>query len=99
MSAYNEIIIETFENPGEPSSERIRARPLPGQGLDTRMRVECSSQMRGQYPPGTKLKIRAKVTDVLGGTPFLYSHYSWPYQVLSDEDAAKFIKSRYPSNR
>ena len=95
MSVYSEVVIETFENPGEPSSERIRARPIPGQGLDTHMRVECSTKMREKYPLGTKLKIRAKVTTQLGGTPFLYSHYSWPYEVLSDEEAANFIKSHY----
>jgi hypothetical protein len=95
MSIYNEIVIETFENPGEPAAERIRARPLAGQGLDTRMRVECSVKMREKYALGTKLKIRAKVCNRLGGTSFLYCHYSWPYEVLSDEEAAKFIKNHY----
>ncbi len=97
MSAYREIVIETFENPGEPAAENIRARPLPGQGLSTSMRVECSSKMREKHQVGTKLKIRAKVTDREGGTPFLYCHYSWPYEVLSDQEATEIIK-KYNKN-
>lgn len=89
---YREIIIETFRNPGEPAAESIRARPLHGQGLSTSMRVECSSKMREKHPVGTKLKIRAKITDREGGTKFLYCHYSWPYVVLSEKEAFKFIK-------
>lgn len=93
MNVYSEVVIETFENPGEPSSERIRARPIPGQKFDTNMRVECSTEMRKKYPLGTKFKIKAKITTQLGGTPFLYSHYSCPYEVLSDEEATEFIKN------
>lgn len=99
MSVYREIVVETFENPGEPAAERIRARPIPGQGLNTAMRVECSSKMREKHPLGTKLKIRAKVADREGGTPFLYCHYSWPYEVLSDTEAVAFIKERNPNTR
>jgi hypothetical protein len=96
MSAYRDIVIETYENRGEPAAERIRARPLPGQGFAATMKVECSSKMRKGYPVGTKFRIRAKQTDRDGGTPFLYCHYSWPYDVLSDEEATAFIKERFP---
>ena len=50
MGHYQNIAIESFVNPGEPSGASVRARPLPGQGLDTNMRVECSSKMRKNYP-------------------------------------------------
>lgn len=80
---------------GEPAAELVRARPLLGQGLSTDMKVECSSKMREMYPSGTKFKIQAKVTDKEGGTPFLYSHYNWPYQVFSDEEAEEFIYKHY----
>jgi len=99
MSFYRDIIIETYENRGEPSAERIRTRPLPGQGLSTLMKVECSIKMREAYPPGTKLKIRAKVTSREGGTEFLYCHYSWPYEVFTDDEATEFIRERYPNAR
>ena len=99
MSAYREIVIETFHNPGEPAAERIRARPLPGQGLSTSMRVACSTKMRERHPVGTKLKIQVKVTEKEGGTPFLYCHYSSPYEVLSDKEANAFILKHTRSAR
>lgn len=96
MSAYKELVIETYENIGEPAAERIRARPLPGQGFPTNMKVECSLKMRNKYPIGSKIKITAKVSNRQGGTPFLYSHYSWDYEILTDEQAKIFIAKHYP---
>lgn len=98
MFTYTEIVIETYENFGEPAAEKIRARPLPRQGFPTNMKVECSSKMRKKYPIGTKFKIMAKLSNREGGTPFLYTHYSWDYEVLSDEQAKTFIAKHYPNN-
>jgi len=84
MSEYKEVIIETYIASGEFSSHKIRARPIGGQGLATNIKVECSSKMRKNYPVGTKFKIKAKITDREGGTPFLYSHHNWKYEVLAD---------------
>jgi hypothetical protein len=95
MTDYRDVVIETFENPGEPAAERIRARPLPGQGLDTSMRVSCSSKMRDSLGEGAIVLLRAKVTDRQGGTPFLYSPPSSPYKVLSAKEARAFIKKQY----
>lgn len=47
------------------------------------MKVECSARMRNGHPVGTRFRIKAKVTDREGGTDFLYTHYKWPYQVVS----------------
>lgn len=98
MSEYRTVVIETYENLGEPAAERIRARPIPGQGLDTSMKVECSNGMRTRYPVGSKLKIRAKITNREGGTDFLYTHYSWPYERVNDEQARDFIKALSPKS-
>ena len=92
MSHYREIIIETLENHGEPAVERIRARPLPGQGFSPLMRVECSARMRESHPIGTKFKILARVKNRLGGKDFLYCHYSWDYEVVTDQEAKAFIR-------
>ena len=43
---YRYAIIETYRSYGESSRHSIRARPLPGQGLSTSLKVECSSSMR-----------------------------------------------------
>jgi hypothetical protein len=46
------------------------------------MVVECSKAMRTQHPVGTKFRIFAKETDREGGPSFLYTHFSWPYEVV-----------------
>ena len=94
MSHYRYFIIETYENRGEPSSKKIRAHPFPGQGVPTSLNVECSAPMRESHSPGTLFKVDCKVTD-REGTPFLYRHYSWPYEVVSRQAAQKFIASQF----
>jgi hypothetical protein len=85
---YIELIVESFE----PSSTaglhgKIHIRPITGQGIYTpHMHVECSKVLIDTklYPVGTKFKIRAKITNREGGKSFLYSHYSWPYEVIKE---------------
>lgn len=95
MSNYRYFIIQTYENPGEPSSKKVRARALPGQGVATERKVECSEGMRLSHPIGSYFKVECKVTDREGGTPFLYRHYSWPYELVSREEAERFIKENF----
>lgn len=94
MGHYRTIAIESFRNPGEPSSASVRARPLPGQGLSTEIRVECSSKMRKNYPIGTIFIVQAQLIDKEGGAPFLYTHYNWPYTVVSRPEAEVKIKNK-----
>lgn len=92
MSDYRYFIIQTYENLGEPSNKKVRARALPGQGVATDRKVECSEGMRLSNPVGTYFKVECKVTDREGGVPFLYRHYSWPYEVVSEAEAKSFIR-------
>lgn len=94
MTHYRKVAIETFWNPGEPSSRSLRARPLPGQGLSLNTRVECSAAMRSNHPAGTVFIIQAKLTDKQGGLPFLYTHYNWPYRVVDRVEAAALIATK-----
>jgi hypothetical protein len=76
---YHTIKVESFQDGG-----KIRVRPLPNQSpFETHMVIECSKVMRS-YPIGTRFKIRAKITDREGGNPFIYSHYSWPFEVFDE---------------
>lgn len=84
MGNYRQIAVETFWNVGERSPRSLRARPLPGQGLSTRLRVQCSEKMRQDYPPGTVFIVRAQVTD-REGVPYLSTHHDWPFQVVSQK--------------
>lgn len=94
MKEYKIFIIQTYLNVGEPSNKRVRARPLPGQGVSTSRKVECSEGMREAHPVGTYFKVKCTVID-REGTVFLYRHYKWPYEVISREDAEVFIKNNF----
>lgn len=93
MTHYLDVVVETYSTAGGTSEKSIRVRPLPGQQLSPSMNVECSLQMRHRYPVGTKFILRCKVTDRQGSPPFLYTHYNWPYRVLTDAEAAEFIRA------
>ncbi|MDR2195678.1 MAG: hypothetical protein LBE50_03610 [Gallionellaceae bacterium] len=94
MYYYRYVIIETYCSHGESSHHSIRARPLPGQDLPTSMKVECSSSMREKYPIGTKFKVWAKIKST-ADAPHLYTSYRWKYDILSDSEAATFIKEKH----
>jgi len=82
---YEYIIVENFKPKfPENSHFELRVRPAFDQGeFKMNMRVECPKEMRDkkQYPPGTKFKIKAKITD-RDGTKFIYTHYTWPFEVV-----------------
>lgn len=91
MAHYRQVIIETYKSIGDGSSKSIRARPISGQGLDTSMKVECSSKMRKTHPIGTLFLLDAQITDREGGTPFLYAHYDSSYEIVSQSEVAEFL--------
>lgn len=94
MSHYQDYIIETYENKGEPSNKLIRAHPLPGQGVSTKLNVACSAPMREKHPPYTLFKVNYKITN-REGSSFLYRYYSWPYQVVTRKEAKIFILENF----
>lgn len=61
----------------------VHIRPCPNQGFPTTLRVECSKKLSRDYPVGTRFRIYAKLTDMLGGGEYLYSHFRWKYDVLA----------------
>jgi len=89
-----EIIVETYVPSGEPSSAGLRVRPLPGQGVDPKLKVECSRSMRGQYPVGSLFRLKVKLAD-REGTQFLYAHHSAPFEHVSREEAERFISTMF----
>lgn len=91
MEVYTLLAIKTFVRTGGGSRAKNRAHPLPGQGVDTNLFVECSRKIRDSYSAGTVFLIWAKVTDREGGTPFLYSHHSWDYVPVDEKLALKWI--------
>ena len=88
---YRFYIVKTHRNSGEESDAKIRVSPIAGQGLPTSMKVECSRSMRKEYPVGTLFRLKAKITDKEGGTPFLYSPPHWEYAVVSENEIRGYI--------
>ena len=81
-SHYQIVIVETYYARKSGVSTTVHARPIAGQPFPQDMDVECSRAMRTQHPIGTRFRIRAKETNREGGKPFLYTHFSWPYEVV-----------------
>ena len=84
MSNYNYFIVESFIPTNLNGRHgRIHIKPVSGQKeFKENMFVECSKQLSNNFPKGTKFRIKAKITNKDGGVPFIYSHYSWPFEVL-----------------
>ena len=81
-SPYVNVVVETYYD--TDPSRSIRVRPIPGQVFPPTINVECSRAMRMQHPVGTRFRIRAKLTDKEGGRPFLYTRYSWRFDLVRD---------------
>ena len=79
---YKQVVVETYSAVKPGKSSRIHVRPITGQPYPTTWDVECSRSMRTLHPVGTKLRIWAKETNKDGGKPFLYTHFSWPFEVV-----------------
>lgn len=93
---YRWIVIETYRNPGEPSDMPLRARPLPGQGIPTHYKVECSEAMRLSHPAGTCFVIEGKIKGNVEIDKCVYTHSKWKYYPISKAKAAKFVAEDNP---
>lgn len=71
----------------------VRIRPIPGQAFAPSLAVQCARRLSDTslYPLGTKFLLFAKLTDRLGGTPFLYAYHGDPDVVLSPRQAKAFL--------
>lgn len=84
-SKYIYIIVQSVRCNNSGQHGDIHISPLAGQYPFTPdMFVECSNSMKNDFPVGTKFRIRTKITNKEGGTPFIYSHYTWPFEVLDE---------------
>ena len=86
MSAYREVAVESFDDGGT-----VRVRPVVGQAYHPLLRVQCARAVVADYPVGTRFLVQAKLTDRLGGTPFLYVYHGDPIVVLDDAQAKRFL--------
>jgi hypothetical protein len=88
--AYRDVAVESFT---DPRTGALRIRPMAGQAYATSMRVQCARALRDPqvHPAGTRFLIRAKLTDRMGGAPYLYAHHGDAVRVLSSREVASFL--------
>lgn len=89
-----EIIVETFRNPGEPSSRPVRVRPIPGQFKDN-YRVWCSVAMREAKPIGSLFRVQVSLVNQPQGEAYLRIGLHAPWITVSEDVAKQFIIDRF----
>lgn len=90
IHAYREVAVESV---ADPRTGHLSIRPMAGQAFAPTMRVQCARSMRDPalYPAGTRFLVNAKLTDRLGGKPFLYTWHGDPVAVLGKAQAQAFL--------
>lgn len=88
--AYRDVAIESVI---DPRSGALRIQPMAGQAFASTLAVQCAQSLRdpARYPAGTRFLVSAKLTDRLGGTPYLYAYHGDPVVVLTAAQAKKFL--------
>ena len=94
IEEYRDIIIQTHLFGGGGSKNSVRAHPVAGQGLSTKLNVECSREMRYGKPVGTMFLVRARIkwTSTTCTTPHIYTSWQWAWREISPEETEKIIK-------
>lgn len=87
------IIVEIFRNPGEPSSSKVRVRPMAGQFKEA-YRVWCSQGMRRAWPVGSLFRVRVTRVDQPDGESYLRIGLRDAWEQVSLEEAEKFIREQ-----
>ena len=93
-SAYRQVVVESFIPPGSAGKHGlVQIRPIQGQAYSSTLAVQCSRRLTdsNQFPVGTKFLLLAKLTDRLGGTPFLYAYHGEPDVIVTHQEAKAFI--------
>lgn len=85
--AYRDVAVELV---ADARTGALRIKPMAGQAFAPSLAVQCAQSLR-HYPPGTCFLVSAKLTDRLGGTPYLYVYHGDPVVVLTPAKAKKFL--------
>jgi hypothetical protein len=87
-SAYRQVAVESYL-----AGSVVRIRPLGGQAYAPTLSVQCARRLcdTDVYPLGTRFLLLAKMTDRLGGRPFLYAYHGDPDVRLSARAAKAFL--------
>lgn len=87
------IVVETFRNPGEPSSNPIRVRPISGQMFSEQYRVWCSVKVRESKIIGSLFLVNVTLVKQTRGEPYLKIDLNEDWKGITQEKARNHIKS------
>lgn len=65
----------------------VHVRPVGGQGVSTKLNVECPDAMKTAYPVGTRFLVKVRYSNRKGGPTFLKAPYAWGFTVVAGLDA------------
>ena len=81
---YHFIIVESYKPKSTAGLHGpVHIRPIAGEMFPQSLQVECSKKLSRDYPPGTRFKLKVKLTDKDGTGDYLYSHFKWKVEVIS----------------
>ncbi|OYO30047.1 hypothetical protein [Janthinobacterium sp. PC23-8] len=86
--AYRHVAVESRDIGGA-----VEIRPVPGQAFSPELAVQCSRRLVDlqRYRLGSRFLLFAKLTDRLGGTPYLYAWHGDPDVPMTPADVKKFL--------
>ncbi|WP_312434365.1 hypothetical protein [Janthinobacterium sp.] len=86
--AYRHVAVESRDIHG-----KVEMRPVPGQAFSPELAVQCSRRLADlqRYPLGSRFLLFAKLTDRLGGTPYLYAWHGDADVLMTPADVKKFL--------
>jgi hypothetical protein len=86
--AYRQVAVHSVRR-----GATVEIHPVPGQAFSPELLVQCSARLKdvSQYPLGTCFLLDAKLTDRLGGTPYLYAWHGDAVAVLSPKATKSFL--------
>lgn len=86
--AYRQVAVESVQRGGG-----VEIHPVPGQAYSPELAVQCARALRDTdlYPLGTRFLLSVKMTDRLGGMPYLYAWHGDAVQVLSAAETRAFL--------
>lgn len=86
--AYRHVAVESRDVGGT-----LEIRPVPGQAFSPELAVQCSRRLLDlqRYPLGSRFLLFAKLTDRLGGTPYLYAWHGDADAPMTPAEVSKFL--------
>jgi curved DNA-binding protein CbpA len=91
---YENVIVETYVNCGEPAHAKIRCRPLHGQGHGAGVKVQCSRAMRRKLGAGKLIRMKLRKRRFPSGNYCLFTPPNASYEVISPKEADQFLNKK-----